>query len=147
MIRIARSLAAALALVVAVPAVALADATPAAPAAGRRDAKADKRGKKDGKQFPMKAATFKDHVEKRIAKAKTKLSEMLERHQVPAAMRAEVMKDFDAGAASVRVAADRVSKDGTVTQEEAKEVRELAKDLKQKARAKYGLGNAGKAKG
>ena len=139
MIRIVRSVAAALALTaVAVPATALADATPGTPPAARAGDKAAKKAKDKGaKQFPMKAATFKDHVEKRIAKAREKLGEQLERHNVPQATRDQVMKDFEAGAVAVRAAADRVAKDGEVTQQEAKEVRDLAKDLKQKAREKY----------
>ena len=145
MIRIARSVAAALALIVAAPTVALADAAPGAPPATKAD-KDGKRGKEN--RFPMKAATFKEHVEKRISKAKSKLGEMLDRNKVPEATRASIMKDFDAGAASVRAATDRVSKDGQVTKEEAKEVRDLAKDLKKKAREKYGLGKGkGKDKG
>ena len=144
MIRIARSVAAALALIVAAPTVALADAAPGAPPAAPKADKDGKRGKE--KHFPMKAATFKEHVEKRIGKAKSKLSEALDRNKVPEATRASIMKDFDAGAASVRTATDRVSKDGQVTQDEAKEVRDLAKDLKQKMREKYGL-NKGKGKG
>jgi hypothetical protein len=153
MIRIARSVAAALALVVAAPTVALADAAPGTPPAAdaakadkaKGKGKAGKRGK-DKNNFPMKATSFKDQVEKRIAKARTKIGDALERHNVPAAVRTEVMKDFDAGATAVRAAADRVGKDGEVTKTEADEVRGLAKDLKQKARDKYGLGG-GKGKG
>ena len=148
MIRIARSVAAALALVVAAPTVALADAAPGAPAAAQADKAKDKAGKrgKDKNNFPMKAATFKDHLEKRIAKSRTKIGEALERHNVPASVRTEVMKDFEAGATAIRAAGDRVTKDGTVTKAEADEVKNLAKDLKQKARSKYGLGG-GKGKG
>lgn len=146
MIRIARSAAAALALVIAAPSVALADAAPGTPAAARKADKDGKRGKE--KNFPMQAATFKDQVEKRIGKARTKLTAMLDKNKVPEATRAQIMKDFEAGAVAVRTAADRVSKDGQVTQDEAKEVRDLAKDLKQKAREKYGVAKGkGKAKG
>jgi hypothetical protein len=142
MIRIVRSVAAALALVVAVPSVALADAQP-----GAAQAKGDKARKGNKKSFPMKADAFKQHIEKRIANARTKLDGMLERRQVPEATRAQIKKDFDAGAVAVRAAADRVAKDGEVTQDEAKQVRELAKDLKRQAKEKYGIGGKGKGKG
>ena len=62
---------------------------------------------------------------------------MLAERKVPEAKQAQIKKDFEDGAAAVKAAAARAGSDGTVTKAEAKEVRDLAKDLKQKAREKY----------
>ena len=129
----------------ALPATALADdgKTPTAehPADAKKPAdKAHRKAKGHEQDFPMKAAQFKDLVEKRIAHAREHLDKVLDAHKVPEAARAQIKKDFDAGAAAIRAAADKVAADGEVTKEEAKDVRDLAKDLKKKAREKYGLG-------
>jgi len=138
----AASLALALA---AVPTAALADGkTPTAehPAADAKkpSGKAHRKAKGHEQDFPMKAAQFKDLVEKRIAHAREHLDKVLDAHQVPEATRAQIKKDFDAGAAAIRAAADKAAADGEVTKDEAKDVRDLAKDLKKKAREKYGVG-------
>lgn len=100
-----------------------------------------KRGHGDfDKQFPMKADAFRESVERHIAKAEARMNKMLEAREVPDAVRSLVKKDFADGVALVRALAAKVAGDGTVTQEEGREVRELAKDLKQKAKAKYDLG-------
>lgn len=147
MSRIVRIVASSLFLsIAALPAVAFADDNKA-PTAKSESGEASPhhgKGKKNkdhsDKKFPIKADAFKQLVEQRIAKAREHLDKALDKHQVPDAMRAQIKKDFDAGATAVRAAASRVSADGEVTKTEAKEVRDLAKDLKQKAREKYGLG-------
>ena len=93
---------------------------------------------KDTAQFPMKTADFMAHVEKRIQKTLEHVNRKLAKHNVPAAVQKEILKDFEAAATQVRAAATKVGADGTVTKEEGKQVRELAKDLRAKARAKYG---------
>ena len=80
-------------------------------------------GKEKGKHFPMATAKFKEVVEKRIAKVKERVAERMEKRNVPADKRREIMADVDAGAAKVRAAADQAGKDGTITAEEAKTVR------------------------
>src|SRR5262245_37967270 len=131
---------------VALPAAAFADdaptQSPGQPTAAKTKAdKAHKKGKKGHEHdFPMKAEQFKKLVEERIAHARERLDKALDAHDVPEATRAQIKKDFDAGAAAIRAAADKVASDGQVTKEEAKDVKDLAKDLKQKAREKYGLG-------
>ncbi len=107
-------------------------------------------GKKGEHQFPMKAADFMQLDEKRISRALSHLDRKLDKHNVPAVVKTQIKKDFDAGAAKIRAAATKAGADGTVTKEEAKDVRELAKDLKQAAQEKYGMGHGkgkGKAKG
>jgi hypothetical protein len=125
------------------PATVFADDTRGEQPAAKGKAKGKGKGKGEGKkehQFPMKAEAFRDMVEKRIAHAREKLDRVLERKEVPDALRTQIKKDFEDGATAVRTAATRVSADGTVTKDEAKQVRDLAKDLKKKARDKYDLG-------
>ena len=129
----------------AVPATALADSSRPAPAdakAGKEHGKGQRKDqdKKDRKrpQFPLEAERFQNVVDKRIAKAREHMERALDKHPVPDALKAQIRNDFDAGTAQVQAAAKRVGADGTVTKEEAKEVRDLAKELKDKAREKLG---------
>jgi hypothetical protein len=124
-------------------AVALAFALCAAPVtafAGDRAPAAET--KKDQRRFPMKAESFNKLIEKRIAHMREHLSRTLAARKVPEAKQAQIKKDFEDGAASVRAAAARASADGTVTKEEAKEVRGLARDLRGKAHEKRQPGKA-----
>lgn len=105
----------------------------------RKDGKGGKAGKHE-KHFPMKADEFKDMVEKRIAHGRDRLDKMLKERNVPDAVKTQVKKDYEDGATAVRALAAKVQADGTVTKEEAKQVRVLSKELKQKAREKYNLG-------
>ena len=96
--------------------------------------KKEKKDKKDNgkkgehaKNFPMKADVFKKHVDARLAKAREKLATALEKRKVSEEERNATLKRFDDGAVKVRAAADRAGKDGTVTLEEAKDVRAVAK--------------------
>ena len=125
----------------AMPAVAFADD------AGARTEKRE--GKAKGKdraeaQFPMKAADFKERAEKRIAKIRERVTQHLAERGATADEQKKVLAKFDEGAAKVRAAVDGVTKDGTVTREEAKSVRKVAKDL----RPKHAKGHKkGKGKG
>lgn len=121
-------------------AVALAFALVAAPVAAHAEGKDRSAEVKKQRKFPMPAESFNKLIEKRLTKAREHLVSRLDKHNAPEAMKAQAKKDFDAGAAAVRALSAKVQADGTVTQEEAKQVRDLAKDLKQKAREKYGLG-------
>lgn len=162
----ARSAAIALSLaVVAAPAAALADE-------GKRPAPADQADKKDGEhgknkgkrdgekrgnrkgrgigevpQFPVEAKKFQEMVEARIAKAREHMESALATHGVPEPMRAMIRKDFEEGAAAIREAAKKAAADGSVTKEEAKDVRELSRELRQEAREKYRPEGKGKRGG
>lgn len=144
--------------IAAAPAVALADDSGRpAPAEGKKDGEHGKhhgkRGERKGRgqgerpQLPMDAKKFQELVEKRIAKAREHLEGAMERHSVPEPIRAQVRKEFDAGAAEIREAAKRAGADGTVTKEEAKEVRELSRELRREAREKFQGAGKGKGKG
>ena len=91
-------------------------------------------GDKDKVQFPMKADEFRAMVEKKIERVKA---------------RVEITKAVDEAAKQVRTAVDKAATDGSVTKEEAKQVRELADQLRSKLRGELLGGKhakAGKAK-
>jgi predicted transcriptional regulator len=105
-------------------------------------------GNKDKAQFPMKADEFRVMVEKKIEKIKARVEKGMERHKVPAVQRTVITKAVDEAAKQVRGAVDKAAVDGTVTKEEAKQVRELAEQLRTKIRGELGgkHAKAGKAK-
>lgn len=118
-----------------VPAVAIASGSESAGdesavAQAKEGAKGKGKGKgKDAeKHFPMKSDEFSRRIENRIAKTREKVAAMLEKRKVSEAERTAAMKRFDEGASRVRGAATEAGKDGTVTLDEAKHVREIAKD-------------------
>ena len=79
--------------------------------------------------FPMAAAEFKEHVEARIAKARSHLeTRIAERNLTPEEATARRAK-FDAGVGIVNAEVAKAVADGTVTEEEANAVREVAKAL------------------
>lgn len=121
------------------PAYALADSASSAgtAVAEQREAK-----------FPMEGATFKQRVEARFQHFKTRVERALDRRDVPEDKQKEIMKDVEAAHAKVTAAAENAAKDGTVTKEEAKEVRAVAKAARAELKEKYGIGKGEhKAKG
>jgi hypothetical protein len=80
-------------------------------------------------KFPMTAAEFRDHVNKRVEKARLKLEEHITEKQLPADKADEHRARFRAAVAQISTKVDEVCADGTVTKEEAEAVRELAKSL------------------
>lgn len=111
-------------------------AAPVAAFAGDRQPAAGE-AKQGKRHFPMTAESFNKRIEARITHMRERLTQMLAARKVPEAKQAEIKKDFEAGATAIRAAASRAGADGSVTKAEAKEVRDLAKDLKRKAREKY----------
>jgi hypothetical protein len=97
---------------------------------------------KHEKHFPMEAARFDKMVEHRIEHARAHLEKTIADRKVSDAVAKEMRTDFETGVVAVRAVVTRVEADGTVTKEEAKEVRDLAKELRQQAAAKYGTGPA-----
>lgn len=91
------------------------------------------------KQFPMKGADFLQKMDARSAKAKERLVHVLDRKKVDADKRKAVLADFDAGRAKVRAAAEVAAKDGTVSIEEAKTVRGVAKEARKAMKEKHGI--------
>ena len=87
-------------------------------------------------KFPMKAEQFEKMIEKRIEHIKSKIEAALKKHDVSDADKAKVMKEVDEGAASVRAAAKKAGADGTVSKDEAKSIRDLAKKIREDIRTK-----------
>lgn len=115
-----------------VPAVAIAagsDGAGDATALAQKGAGRDKaKGKDAAKSFPMKSDEFSRRIENRITKMREKIAAALEKRKVTEAERTAALKRFDQGAARVRGAATEAGKDGTVTLDEAKRVREVVKE-------------------
>ena len=104
-----------------------------------KDASGHVKGGKEGKdkaQFPMQADAFRAKVEARITKAREHVVARMNKKNVPADKQKELLAKFDDAAAKVRAETDKACADGTVTKEEAKSVRDLAKSLRQKAHDK-----------
>lgn len=90
----------------------------AAPAQGG----AASRGEKGEKiAFPVPAATFKQHVDARMAKARAHMEERASK--LPADQAKELRAKFEAGAAAMNAEVAKAVADGTVTKEEAQAVR------------------------
>lgn len=148
-----RSMIRTLALVFAVsalPATALAagpEGKPGAVEHGAKGKRGEGKGEREAQQFPMKGGDFINMVDARIVKIRTKVQEKLAKHPLPEATKKAVLADVDAGAARVKAAAQKAAADGTVTQDEAKSVRDLAKDVKNEVRTKYGLPDQGHGRG
>lgn len=148
-----RSMIRTLALVFAVsalPATALAagpDGTSGAVEHGAKAKRGEGKGQREAHQFPMKGGDFITMVDARIVKIRARVQEKLAKHPLPEATKKAVLADVDAGAARVKAAAQKAAADGTVTREEAKSVRDVAKDVKKEVRTKYGLPGRGHGKG
>ena len=110
------------------PATAMADSTPT---------KVEQKKEHKAPQFPMDAKDFRVLMDKHIEHARKRLNKELDAHNVPAATQTEIRKRFEDAIKQIRAAADKVSADGTVTKDEAKEVHHLAKELKRKAMADF----------
>ena len=91
-------------------------------------AMAGEHGDKGGASFPMPAAAFQQKVTAREAKAR---EHMEKRASKLSAEEAKTLRaKFDAGVAKVNAEVAKATADGTVTKEEAKAVRQVAKELR-----------------
>jgi hypothetical protein len=113
-------------------AAALLTLAPAASAADKKEEKSE-HGKHHAK-FPMPAAEFKKHSDERLAKWAGKLEEHIKRKNMPEAEAKAARARFAELSAKVNAAVTKAGADGTVTHEEAKEVREVAKEARHAAR-------------
>ncbi len=118
----------------------------AAPAAhGKRPVPAQGRHEgKDAAKFPMPAAAFKQKVDARLAKARQHMEARAAKLSADQAK--ELRAKFDAGAAKVNAEVAKVIADGTVTKEEAKQVRQVSREMHPHRGGKHARGNKG-AKG
>ncbi|MCU0681718.1 MAG: hypothetical protein MUF34_05590 [Polyangiaceae bacterium] len=86
-------------------------------------------GNDDAAQFPMGAVQFRQKVEARQQKMRERFEAKLAEKKVPAEKVAEVRAKMAENQAKVKAEVDKVCADGTVTADEAKQVRALAKSL------------------
>ena len=80
--------------------------------------------------FPMPAATFQKHVERRLERARARMEERIVEHNLTDAQAKEMRARFDTVAASVGVEVQKAVADGTVTLDEARAVRAVARQLR-----------------
>ncbi len=118
---------------VAVPAL----AAPKTGEAPRTEARHEGKAKGNAK-FPMPAAEFKQKIDQRIAKARTRMEERAAK--LPADKAKEVRASFDAGVAKVNAEVAKATADGSVTKDEASQVRATVKEV----RGHHGKGSRAK---
>jgi hypothetical protein len=118
---------------IAAPLTASADEKPKAP----RVEKVSKRHH-DKAEFPMEPTKFTEIVDRKLEHARTKMEQLMTAAALPDGAKAQIRKDFEAAAVKVRAAAKDAGKDGKVTKEEAKDVRQEARSFVKQLREKYG---------
>jgi hypothetical protein len=149
--RVTRTLVAALALAIfAIPAVASAQPGPGDGPRGPEQYEKAKRGnkaKRNKRRFPMKGERFVSIINKRVKKMAARIDRRLDKRNVPPELQAKIKADFAKASSQIQGAAAQAASDGTVTKQEAKKVRQLAKKMRKQARQKYGdKGKRGKGK-
>jgi hypothetical protein len=97
---------------------------------GRRGEDAAQEGKKHEKKFPMPAAEFRAHVTKKTEHARTRMEAAIKKHNVGEEKAKEIRARFEAGLRKLNAEVDKVTADGTVTKDEAKAVRAIAKEMR-----------------
>ena len=80
--------------------------------------------------FPMKGDEFSKHMDTKLAKMRERLERRITEKQIAANDAKELRAKFDAGAAKVVAITKQVAADGVVTEDEAKQVRATAKEMK-----------------
>jgi hypothetical protein len=83
----------------------------------------------DDVSFPAPAAAFQQHVVAKIARSRDHMEKAIVEHKIAADKAAEMRAKFEAGVAAVSAETAKVVADGTVTADEAKGVREIARQL------------------
>ncbi len=86
-------------------------------------------GEPDPGQFPMAAAQFKQKAEARQQKHAERFEAAVAEKKIPAEKVAEMRAKMAERQAKMKAEIDRVCADGTVTLDEAKQVRQIAKSL------------------
>ena len=85
----------------------------------------DHKGGREKLVFPMKADEFQKRIDGRLQKKKERIEKKLSEKQVPADKAKEIRDRFAENAAKIAAATKQVTSDGVVTEEEAKQVREV----------------------
>jgi len=95
------------------------------------------RGRNTPPAFPMAGDEFTGRIDNRLKRIGTRMVKRLERANIPEKVKAQIRADYKKGAARVRKAAHQAAADGTVTREEARHVRQLARKAKQQMKQKW----------
>jgi hypothetical protein len=130
-----RTLLAALAISLAVPAVAFAKEPSHNAEAKKKD---DGKKKRERPSFPMTGEAFTAHVEKRLAKHEERMEARLSNSKMTDEQKAAVRKQFADTAAKVRAATKKAAADDKVTKEEAKTVHQAMRAGHKKGDKKKG---------
>jgi uncharacterized membrane protein len=86
----------------------------------------------------MKSDEFKKMVAERVGKARERLEKVISKKNMGADKAREVRAKFEAGVVRLNKKVDEVTSDGTVSKEEAKEVRGLIKEMMAEHRGQHG---------
>jgi hypothetical protein len=98
--------------------------------------------------YPMKAETFKKLVDGRVDRLKGHMEKGLEKRSLSPEQKAEIEKAMDGAIKELHAAVDKVTNDGVVTRDEAKQIKDLSEQLRTKMRAELkGKHANAKAKG
>jgi hypothetical protein len=98
--------------------------------------------------YPMKAETYKKMIDGRVDRLKGHLEKGLEKRSLTAEQKSEIEKAMDGALKELHAAVDKVSADGVVTRDEAKQIKDLSDQLRSKMRAELkGKHANSKAKG
>jgi len=118
---------------IAAPLTASAEEKPQAP-------HGEKSGKRhhDQGEFPMDPTKYNEIVERKIEVARAQMELIMTANSLPDGVKAQIRKDFDAAIVKVRAAAKEAGKDGKVTKDEAKDVRQEGRSFVKQLREKYG---------
>ena len=81
------------------------------------------------KKYPMTAAEFRKHVAAREEKARDRMEAHIKRKELAKDKADEVRAKFNAALAKIDAKVEEVCADGSVTKDEAEEVRALTKSL------------------
>ena len=87
--------------------------------------------KHDGQKltFPMKGDEFQKHMDARVAKMRERLEHRITKKQLSADQAKELRAKFEAGVVQLNAATKQATADGVVTEDEAKQVRAVAKSM------------------
>lgn len=98
--------------------------------------------------FPMKASAFKKIVDGKLGKMKGHFERGVSKRSLSHGQKADIDKTLESALKDIHSAVDKVSSDGVVTKDEAKQVRELSEQLRSKVREELrGKHASAKAKG
>ena len=98
--------------------------------------------------YPMKAETFKKLYDGRVDRLKGHMEKGLAKRSLTAEQKVEIEKAMDGALKELHAAVDKVSADGVVTRDEAKQIKDLSEQLRTKMRAELkGKHASAKAKG